>query len=106
YVHFREPHCPYDPPAPFDTRFGPDGPIPRQMRGACGPGTWIVDVDQGRRGLSAAERDHLTRLYDGNIAFADEVVGQIRAALEKAGLLERTVVVVTADHGEALYEHG
>ena len=29
YVHFREPHFPYDPPAPFDTRFGPDGPIPK-----------------------------------------------------------------------------
>ena len=27
YLHFREPHFPYDPPPPFDTRFGPDGPI-------------------------------------------------------------------------------
>jgi arylsulfatase A-like enzyme len=106
YVHFREPHCPYDPPPPFDTRFGPDGPIPRDRRGACGPGTWITDVNQGRRALSPAERDHLVRLYDGNLAFADEVVGQLRAALEKAGLLERTVVIISADHGEALFEHG
>ena len=29
YVHFREPHFPYDPEPPFDTRFGPDGPIPK-----------------------------------------------------------------------------
>jgi len=106
YVHFREPHCPYNPPPPFDTRFGPDGPIPRERRGACGPGTWIIDVNQGRRALSPAERDHLTRLYDGNIAFADAVVGQIRTALEKAGLLEKTIVIVTADHGEGLFEHG
>jgi arylsulfatase A-like enzyme len=106
YVHFREPHCPYDPPPPFDTRFGPDGPIPRDRRGACGPGTWIIEVNQGRRPLAPAERDHLVRLYDGNLAFADEVVGEIRAALEKAGLLEKTVVIVTADHGEALFEHG
>jgi arylsulfatase A-like enzyme len=106
YVHFREPHCPYDPPPPFDTRFGADGPIPREMRGACGPGTWITEVNQGRRALSVAERDHLVRLYDGNLAFADDVVGSIRAALEKEGLLERTVVIVTADHGEALFEHG
>ncbi|HEV7499227.1 MAG TPA: sulfatase, partial [Vicinamibacteria bacterium] len=106
YVHFREPHCPYDPPPPYDTRFGPDGPIPRDLRGACGPGTWIIDVNQGRRPLSAAERDHLVRLYDGNLAFADDVLGGIRAALEKAGLLERTIVIVTADHGEAMFEHG
>jgi arylsulfatase A-like enzyme len=33
-------------------------------------------------------------------------MGQIRAALEKANLLERTVVIISADHGEALFEHG
>ena len=33
-------------------------------------------------------------------------MGQIRAALEKAELLERTVVIISADHGEALFEHG
>ena len=105
YVHFREPHAPYDPPAPFDTRFGPEGPIPKSARRAPGDG-WITDVNQARRPLSAAERDHLVRLYDGNLAFADEVVGQLRAALEREGLLERTIVIVIADHGEALFEHG
>jgi arylsulfatase A-like enzyme len=104
YVHFREPHSPYDPPAPFDTRFGPDGPIPKAARRAPGDG-WITDVNQGRRPLSPAERDHLVRLYDGNLAFADEVVGSIRSALERDGLLERTVLIVTADHGEGLFEH-
>jgi arylsulfatase A-like enzyme len=29
YLHFREPHFPYDPEPPFDTRFGPEGPSPR-----------------------------------------------------------------------------
>ena len=106
YVHFREPHCPYNPPPPFDTRFGPEGPIGRDMRMACGSGTWVTDVNQGRRPLSGPEKDHLVRLYDGNLAFADDVMGQIRTALEKANLLERTVVIISADHGEALFEHG
>ena len=98
--------CPYDPPPPFDTRFGPDGPIPRRRIGR-GPGTWITDVNQGRRPLSAPEeREHLVRLYDGNLAFADQEMGALRAALEKASLLETTVVIVAADHGEALLEHG
>jgi len=106
YVHFREPHCPYNPPPPFDTRFGPEGPITSEMRMACGSGTWVTEVNQGRRSLSAAEKDHLVRLYDGNLASADDVMGQIRTALEKANLLERTVVIISADHGEALFEHG
>jgi arylsulfatase A-like enzyme len=103
YVHFREPHFPYDPPPPFDTRFGPDGPIPRAARRDQ---AWFREINQGRRPLSAEEREHLVRLYDGNLAFADQELGAIRAAFEKAGLWDRTVVIVAADHGEALFEHG
>ncbi|HUG53543.1 MAG TPA: sulfatase, partial [Vicinamibacteria bacterium] len=107
YVHFREPHQPFAPPAPYDTRFGPDAPLSSRVRhDPVAQQDWIKDVNQGRRALAPGELDHLVRLYDGNLAFADEVVGTIRAALEAAGLLERTVVIVTADHGEALGERG
>jgi arylsulfatase A-like enzyme len=103
YVHFREPHWPYDPEPPFDTRFGPEGPVPKAARRDM---RWITDVNQGRRPLSPEERDHLVRLYDGNLAFADQEVGAIRASLEAAGLWDRTVLIVAADHGEGLFEHG
>jgi len=103
YLHFREPHFPYDPPPPFDTRFGPEGPIPPQVRRDI---RWITDINQGRRAFTPAEREHLVRLYDGNLAFADQEVGALRKALEAEGLWERTVVIVAADHGEGLQEHG
>jgi arylsulfatase A-like enzyme len=103
YLHFREPHFPYDPPPPFDTRFGSEGPIPHQVRRDI---RWITDINQGRRGLAPEERHHLVRLYDGNLAFADQEVGALRKALEAEGLWERTVVIVAADHGEGLWEHG
>jgi arylsulfatase A-like enzyme len=48
----------------------------------------------------------MVRLYDGNLAFADQEVGAIVSSLEQEGLLERTVVIVAADHGEELLEHG
>ena len=101
YLHFREPHFPYDPPPPFDTAFGPAGPIPKEIRRDS---SWVADVNQGRRAFSSAEREHLVRLYDGNLAFADQEVGKLRRALETAGQLENTVLVVAADHGEALLE--
>jgi arylsulfatase A-like enzyme len=44
--------------------------------------------------------------YDSEIAFSDSIVGDLVAALERRGILERTIVVVTADHGEAFGEHG
>jgi arylsulfatase A-like enzyme len=105
YLHFREPHSPYDPEPPFDTRFGPDGPIPKSARRPPGD-RWIVDVNQGRRTLTPEETDHLRRLYDGNLAYADREVGELRRALEARGLWDRTVFIVASDHGEALLDHG
>ena len=72
YVHFREPHFPYNPPPPFDTRFGPEGPITKGMRQQSG---WINDLNQSRRTPKDGEIDHLVRLYDGNVAFADQEIG-------------------------------
>ena len=103
YVHYREPHFPYDPEPPFDAMFGPDGPIPKPARRDM---EFFRDVNQGRRAFSAEERDHLVRLYDGNLAYVDREVGALREALEAAGVWDRTLLVVTADHGEALLEHG
>jgi arylsulfatase A-like enzyme len=103
YLHFREPHFPLDPPEPFTTRFGPDGPLPKSVRSDR---AWVVRVNARSEPLSAAQREHLVRLYDGNLAFADQEVGALRRSLEAAGLWERTVLIIAADHGEALLEHG
>ena len=46
------------------------------------------------------------RPYLGEIAYTDSVVGRLTSALRERGLLERTVVVLTADHGESLGDHG
>lgn len=107
YVHYREPHEPYDPPAPFDTRFGPDGPIPKRLRDGGAPAKqWLKDVNQGVVQPSSEEIEHLRRLYDGNLAFADQEVGYLRGELESRGLLDNTMIIIAGDHGEALYEHG
>ena len=103
YVHMREPHFPYDPRPPFDTLFGPDAPLSRSERRDDG---FINDVDWNGRALTEEEVAHLTRLYDGNLATADREVGMLRRTLEELGLWDRTLFIVAADHGEALYEHG
>jgi arylsulfatase A-like enzyme len=104
YGHFREPHAPYVQPPPFDALFAQKiGPLPASARRDR---HLILEVNAGRRQLSAAERTQYVGFYDGGLAFADRQVGRLRAALEARGLLETTVVVVSADHGEALGEHG
>lgn len=46
------------------------------------------------------------REYDGEIAYVDAALGRLIAGLEKSGLLDNTLIVLTADHGESLGEHG
>lgn len=103
YVHFREPHFPFDPRPPYDTAFGPDAPLPRSAKTDS---RWMERVNEGAAAATPAEIDHLQRLYEGNLASVDEEIGHLRRALEAQGLWDRTVLVVTADHGEALHEHG
>jgi arylsulfatase A-like enzyme len=45
------------------------------------------------------------RPYDGEVAWTDELVGRLDAALERLHIRERTLVVLTSDHGEGLSEH-
>ena len=49
---------------------------------------------------------HAGRLYDGEIAYSDAIVGKAVRWLEARNLLEKTIVVLLADHGEGLGEHG
>jgi choline-sulfatase len=44
--------------------------------------------------------------YDGEVAFVDYHVGRVLDALEKSLFYDRTVVIITSDHGEAFGEHG
>jgi len=46
------------------------------------------------------------RPYDGEVAYTDSLIGDFRAELEQRGLFDESVVVLTADHGEGLGDHG
>lgn len=103
YLHYREPHFPYDPPPPFDSKFGSGGPLPEA---APRDRDWYVSVNRGATRPAAGEIEQLVRLYDGNLAYVDREIGALRRALEEAGLWDRTTLVIASDHGEQLFEHG
>ena len=53
----------------------------------------------------AEDLAYVTALYDAEILFTDDVVGRLLDALERHGVLDETLVVVTSDHGEGLMDH-
>jgi arylsulfatase A-like enzyme len=100
WVHWFDPHRPYDPPPRYLQEFG---------GGYTGPADtdpeFIMNVWRQQIDLAQEDIDHLIGRYDGEIAFTDVQVGKVLDQLDAEGLLKNTVVVLTADHGEILYEH-
>jgi arylsulfatase A-like enzyme len=90
YVHLMSPHIPYEPPS-----FTSDFAAADQ-----------VELLQESSALSEERHRELLGLYDGAVAHGDTVLAEIFEHLKASGSLDRTLVIVTADHGEEFHEHG
>jgi len=64
-----------------------------------------VAISKGRHAASERDIAWLKALYWGEITYHDEYMGKFLADVEKRGLFDNTMVVITNDHGEELYEH-
>jgi len=97
FIHLLDPHWPYLPPDSFLERFGPR---PRDISD-------LQDlIARAEPPPGQTETDEIIRLYDGEIAFTDQEVGRLFAELKSLGLYQDSLIILTADHGEAFYDHG
>jgi arylsulfatase A-like enzyme len=108
FVHFYDPHAPYEPPAAFQGMFS-DPAHAGLDRSAFK--AHVLALEAGN--ADPADTAHLAGRYLGEVAYVDQQIGRLLRELEGLGLLDRAVVVVTADHGETLsdpavyaYSHG
>jgi arylsulfatase A-like enzyme len=102
YVHYMDPHDPYESPDLVDGR----SPFYPGYRGRFA-GTWVHGLYTGGLELDDPVEDvaHLTALYDSEIAYVDRAIGRLLASLPPE-VLANTLIVLTSDHGEELYDHG
>jgi len=103
YVHLWDVHYNYNPPVPQSVRFQAGRP--------AGPGETDDVTALTAPGFDASDLPPeriawLEGQYAGEVLFTDEQVGRLLDELERQGRGGDTVVVVTADHGEAFLEHG
>jgi arylsulfatase A-like enzyme len=107
FINYFEPHLPYNPPEPERSRFLTE-PVDRvaveRLRRLMNPHD--LKYILGLASLAPDERRILSDLYDGEIAYVDRRAGEVVDQLRRRGILDRTVVVVTSDHGESIGEHG
>lgn len=100
WLHYMDVHDPYRPPRRHAVRFqGTKRPkLPYRV-------LWRKALSQPQE-ISEDECQHLIDLYDAEINFADEQIGHLLMHLCRLNLLDSTLVIVTADHGEEFGEHG
>lgn len=104
YVHYLDPHTPYQPfeeyyrrfadtmaPKPLDLCDDIQPNLPQLMKEGFGPG-------------EARFEDTISR-YDAEIAETDDALQSLLNGLRSLGVLDNTLVVVTADHGEEFLDH-
>jgi arylsulfatase A-like enzyme len=84
------PHIPYEPPSGTQG-FASADQVELLMR------TEPLDEDR---------RNELIHLYDETVTHADSVLGEILDVIAQTVTMDRTIVIVTADHGEEFFEHG
>jgi arylsulfatase A-like enzyme len=67
--------------------------------GDDGPGGFAKD-------LSDKEKEHVRALYDSNVSYQDDLLGKLMAKLTEWGIDKQTMIIITADHGDELWEDG
>jgi arylsulfatase A-like enzyme len=104
FLNYFDVHHAYLPPAPYDDLYGTKADRPfasftfgHRFSGIPRDGWDKLTPRQGR-----AEQD----AYDGAVAYLDNRLGMLFEELERRGVLDRTLVIVTSDHGEQFGEHG
>jgi len=98
WVHYFDPHGPYNPPPPFAQRYDPS------YQGRF-KNYYNFDSVPDTSGLSQKEVHHIISLYDGEIRYTDEQVGFLLDKLKELNVYDKTLIILTADHGEDLNEH-
>jgi arylsulfatase A-like enzyme len=102
-VHLFATHTPYDPPDDVRALYcdpAYEGPL------SVFRSDHAFAIHEGRAKPTEADARQIRDLYHGGVTYTDRQIAQVLAELERQGTLDDTLVVVTADHGEELGEHG
>jgi len=108
FLRHMDPHSPYLPPAPFDQLFYSKDPCDKKIKSMKPVFDFkpFADFFSSWMPPGVTDKDYVIAQYDGELAYMDACCRRIITRVEELGAAEDTLVVVTGDHGETLYDHG
>jgi arylsulfatase A-like enzyme len=98
FLHLYDVHYDYKPPPPYRELFATDYQGPRRK--------YRRYKFYKRNPLTAERLTFEESMYDGEIRYVDDQLARLYAILDRLGLQENTLIVVTSDHGEEFGERG
>jgi arylsulfatase len=114
FLHYFDAHADsydspmaYKVPEPYQSRF-----IDKSYNGILATADpnrkehGLVQAMNGQDALTWDDLQYWIAQYDGGLSFLDHFIGELYDFLKKEGLLDKSLIVITADHGEAFMEHG
>ncbi len=107
HVFFSCNHLPYRCPEPYVSMFTDPTYQGRNRSGVDFDIDSFIggtDLESKWQALPPKETRQIRSLYDGCTREFDDCIGQITAAIERNGLADNTIIIITADHGDDLYE--
>jgi len=111
FVHYWDPHLPYIQPEEYRRVFHHEKGSLSDLRVEEAPGGYKYVPGWGRVGEFPEGEVEFKRqrvsidLYDGEIRYMDHAIGEVVSTLEDVGVLDDTLILMTADHGEQLNQH-
>jgi len=99
YLQLGDLHEPLNPPQDFRNFFGEVKGLPQIDR-------WDFGERERQQGARFQEyRENRILLYDNTLRYVDHAIEKFYATLKDMGLLDSTILIITADHGEEFWEH-
>lgn len=99
WIHAWDAHFPYMDRPPYNRMFV------NQRSNFVLSAASRHEINKGHKAMAVDDREFLKGLFDGAINYMDVQVGSLLHELERLDLLANTILVITADHGEAFMEH-
>ncbi len=100
WIHYYDAHSDYSPPYPYNVMYDPS-----YAGQATGSTQFLDQLNKGEIKLSPRDHEHIDALYSGEISYVDRSIGVLLDHLKDTGVYKNTLIIITADHGEALGEH-
>lgn len=105
YIHYLDLHDPYRPKPPYDRMYGVYSDVYKGVD-LKNWDAYLEEVREGKRRLGKRDVDQLLAYYDGQLTYIDGQIGALLEELKREGIYDKTLIILTADHGDGFMEHG